>query len=383
MSIKFTRPSSTLFPTDPVCADIVRALELRNFDVPNVSVTFRVSGSGEAKIRTVKKITGPNFLISFGRFFDLPEAQFITIPKQKVELFDGSGPYLSCYVGNDWDSDKDRFESLSVLDDPTDIPYIIYRGRAPNRFKNEKYSSVIVLGDRESFDLLPEGRPVSLATDSVLEVFRVYLKDVLGTIESLPVPERIDPWPEPDPIPVPDWLKTLYCHADRRDFLRISRGKKDFRYPDSLYGELEPSDRYGMHQGRRLVSWDFSEKSMPRIVYDGFIWCTLSAPGEGGLEVPGSYPSFDEKHVVKISLKDAAEVYVVDHGVYERRREEMMQEIKKSDPDRMRFTNAEVGDFTRARARTLVLATEYNGDYEQPLVLIRREVALDEVEILT
>lgn len=381
MSIKFTHPSSTLYPTDAVCADIVRALELRNFDVPNVSVTFRVSGSGEAKIRTVKKIDGPNFSISFGRFFNLPEVESITIPKQRIELFEGSGPYFSCYVGNDWGSDKDKFGILSALDEDTGIPYILYRGRAPDPFRGEKYSPSLRIRENESFELLAEGHPVHLDTDSVLEVFRAYLKEVLDEIESLPVPERIDPWPEPDPIPVPDWLKTLYCHADRHDALRISRGKKEC--PDVFYGELEPSDRYGMHQGWRLVSLDFSEKSMPRIVHDGFIWCTLSVPGEDGLEVPGSYPSFDEKHVVKISLKDAAEVYVADHGVYEKRREEMMQEIKKSDPDRMRFTNAEVGDFTRARARTLVLATEYNGDYEQPLVLIRREVALDEVEILT
>ena len=46
------------------------------------------------------------------------------------------------------------------------------------------------------------------------------------------------------------------------------------------------------------------------------------------------------------------------------------------------FTRAEVNDFNCARARTIVPIHEYAGGFKQPGVLVRRELAFDEVQVL-
>ena len=56
--------------------------------------------------------------------------------------------------------------------------------------------------------------------------------------------------------------------------------------------------------------------------------------------------------------------------------------IESDGSGRERFTHDEMRDFTCARAHTLVPIHEYGGGYEDPVILIHRELDFDEVEIL-
>jgi hypothetical protein len=83
--------------------------------------------------------------------------------------------------------------------------------------------------------------------------------------------------------------------------------------------------------------------------------------------------------LIGVSPTRADGIYVADHAPYEKRREELFEEIKPRD----RLTDAELAEADRARARTIVPVAEYAGGYEQPVVLINRELDFDEVELVS
>ena len=112
-----------MFPFDGVCEQIVRALEDRNWTVPDISVEFDVYGSGEQKYRMVRTVTGEDFRLYFGRpqarhgsWNDTAAISQINIPLLELSVYDDeSGPTLATYVGNDWDADKVEFVSSSKI----------------------------------------------------------------------------------------------------------------------------------------------------------------------------------------------------------------------------------------------------------------------------
>ena len=64
---QFLYPRSRQFPFDEIAENIVRALEKRNWNVPGIEVEFDTYGSGEAKYKYVKRITGKDFILYFMR----------------------------------------------------------------------------------------------------------------------------------------------------------------------------------------------------------------------------------------------------------------------------------------------------------------------------
>ena len=109
------------------------------------------------------------------------------------------------------------------------------------------------------------------------------------------------------------------------------------------------------------------------MAFDGFLWCGTSP------NVSGEHSRGFADQLVKVTPKDARGIYVADHAAYEQRRAEIAATIKGQ---RDRFTDAEVNDFIRARACTIVPITEYKGGYEEPVYLINRELGFDEVEVI-
>ncbi len=401
--IQFLYPTSLQFPVDGVCSIIVKALEERNWQIPGIDVEFHEYGSGEQKFRHVSQITSQDFKLRFGRkqhtmpggqWNDIAAVTEIVIPKKELHIYnDESGPTFYLYVGNDWEQDRDQFMNAlkvhSKLDGRPKI-YLRYSGACrcggitdwPHTHAGRRSPLLEHTNDLgREYD--PEGdEPTCFQTQRVLEEYEQYLEQViLKRIVSYPIPiGKIDTFVSPEPMPFPDAIGSLFCFGEYDDEKRIKQGKVD---PN----DLDPADRYGLiGSGLRLISHEIpSDDSVPPIAHEGFCWCGIgevtAETNIDSLEIPGYHRwSNREQYVFRVNPNRANGIYIADHAPYERRRKELGQAMQN---DRDRFTDAEVADFTRARARTIIPISEYQGGYEQPVVLINRELSLDEVEVVS
>lgn len=401
--MEFLYPIVRQFPFDEVCEQIVRELEKRNWKVPGIDVEFRDYGSGAQKFRAVSQIKNRDFKLWFsriqrtmpgGRWNDIAAVSQIVIPKKELNVYgDESGPTFYLYVGDDYERDCEKFMNGSkVLSRLYNEPrmYLEYKGAWSNPacyIHPGKRPPLLVHTNDLGREYDPEGdEPEVFHTDEVMAEFRQYLKKVvLKMIVSRPVPaEKIDMLAPPEPIPFPQAvvLGELFCFGEYRDAQRIRLGKADPLLPD-----LHPADCYGMlGNGRRLMPLDVpNDGTVPKIAYEGFLWCgiasTLAEVPVDSLDIHGHNRWSDrDQFVIRVRPNRANDIYIADHAPYERRREVLVGVSVLG--GRKMLTDAEVADFTRARARTIVPISEYKGGYEQPVVLINRELSFDEVEVM-
>lgn len=418
----FLYPQSRQFPFDEVCEHIVRALEERNWEIPGMTVDFDVYGTGASKYRLVRTIRSEEFKLHFGRpqarlgtYNDTAAITEIVIPQRELHVYDEeSGPTYYTYVGNDWEQDKSEwYTAWRVNSKLKGLPrtYLRYTGgcdcrstagasfdameffgawlsrdaeaAANMRHTHPGRRSPMLVADNDlNREHEPEGdEPWSYRTDKVFAEFTQWLKDnVLAHILAQPIAdERIDIFREKT-TPFPDGIGEIFCFGDYRVARRVYQGNLDGT-------SLNPDDRYGILPNWRLVTLGegLDDDVDHMLATDGFIWCafgnvTSDTPRET-LSVPGQRMiTGDEKFVFRIKPKRADGIYVADNAPYEQRREELSAAI----PDERRdFTREEMQDFVSARARTLVPIAEYNGSYQQPMVLINRELELDEVELVS
>ncbi len=397
---QFLNPNIRQFPFDSASGQIVRELEKRNWQVPGVKVEFHEYGSGTQKFRYVSKITSQEFKIRFAReqgplpgdFNDIAAVAEIVIPKHEIQVYaDDSGPTFYLYVGNDYERDREKFMGSikvnSKLRGETKM-YLKYKGECrctgyglPHHHQGLR-PPLLAHDNDGGREYDPKGdEPKLLRTTKVLRMFRRYLEDVvLKMVVSHPIPtEKVEILSAPESIPFPESVGSIFCFGEYGDAERIKQGKVNEEM-------LNPSDRYGLPKGGyRLLSWFVSnDGTVPEIAYEGFRWCgigevTAKTP-INWLDVPGHYRYSDrERFVISVKPNRANSIYIADHAQYEKRR----KEIGGSLGDRENFTDAEVADFNCARARTIVPISEYQGGYEQPIVLINRELSFDEVEVVS
>lgn len=396
--MQFLYPTSRQFPFDETCEKIVRELEKRNWQVPGIEVEFQKYGSGAQKLCAVWLIKSNDFKLRFGRvqrtmpggrWNDTAAVTGIVIPKKELHVYEEeSGPTFYFYVGNDYDRDREKFISASRVNSRLNHEpriYLEYTGRA-NQEGTHSYSRsrspYLVHTNDLGRQYDPKGdEPKFFSTYEVMAEFSHYLENtVLAMILSEPIPtERIDTFAEPESIPFPESVGSLFCFGEWREAERIKQGKKDSE-------KLDPIDRYGLSGGGyRLMPLDgHGDGTVPEIAYDGFLWCGVGEVTESteidSLDVPGHYRWSDrERYVIRVKPDRANDIYIADHAAYEKRRKELADSIKGRD----QFTDAEVAGFQRARARTIMPINEYQGGYEQPVVLIRRELSFDEVEVVS
>ncbi len=421
----FLYPRSRHFPFDEVCEQIVRELEKRNWSVPGMDVSFEVYGSGEQKMTYVGKIKGDDFQIRFGRpqallpggrYNDVSAASTIHIPHKELHVYnDESGPTFYLYVGSDWEKDREDFFNGSKVNSKLrgrPRTYLQYTGGCNCRtiagaaFEAVGLLSAMITRDAQTLARMththsgrrspllvhtndlnreydPEGKePALFKTANVMDEFRQYLSDVvLCSILAQPISsERIELL-APPATPFPTSIGPIFCFAEHRDVDRIERGKTDA-------SELLPADRYAMSGGGyRLMPLSTSDDgTVPEISYEGFLWCGIGkvTPETDieALEVFGHHRWPDrEQFVLRLTPKSSESIYVADHAAYEKRRQELSDIAEKE--GRRRFTDEEVADFVRARARTIVPIAEYKGDFEKPVVLVTRELAFEEVEVVS
>lgn len=386
--MQFLYPKSRQYPFDEVSEQIVRALEARAWKVPGLVVEFREYGSGAQKLRYVSSITSDQSAIDLahhdvriefgriqgllpgGRWNDTAAVQEVRLPRRALHVYeDESGPTYFVYVGDSWERDRATWWSRpnAQLNNEKRV-CVKYSGHSG--YRNRR--APILEWDRDGREYGPAGdEPTSFRTPEVMEEIRAYLRDILlPAIEKYPVvvPEAVV---EPSPIPMPEGFAALFAYGDGRDEHRIKLGK-------TCIDELQLADRYGLVGRPRLAHLSIKHgPDLPEVAYDGFLWC--GTIGTAGWEVPGYMRGSFDDYLIKVIPKDARGIYVADHGVYEKRRSELAAGIKGK---RDCFTDAEVNDFLRARACTIVPLTEYKGDFEQPVYLINRELGFDEVEVI-
>lgn len=386
--MQFLYPKSRQYPFDEVGEQIVRALEARAWKVPGFVIEFHDYGSGAQKLRYLSSIQSDQSAIDLGhhdvriefgriqgllpggRWNDTAAVQEVRLPRRALRVYeDESGPTFNVYVGDSWERDRSTWWSrpnARLNNEPRVC--VKYSGRHAYRGR-----SGTLEWDQDGREYGPEGEePRSFRTHEVMEEVRAHLHDVvLPVIEEYPVvAPQVDV--EPAPIPMPIGLGPFFAYGEHRDTRRIELGKK-------CLDELQLADRYGMAgNGQRLAPLGIKRgPDLPEVAFDGFLWC--GTIGTAGWRVPGYMTGSYEDQLVKVTPKDARGIYVADHAVYEKRRMELAAAITDG---RDSFTNAEVNDFVRARACTIVPFAEYKGGYEDPVYLINRELGFDEVEVI-
>jgi hypothetical protein len=389
--MQFLYPKSRQFPHDEVCEQIVRALHMRNFRVPGLEIEFHDYGSGDQKLRYVNRIKSAQSAIDLGhhdvvitfhrpqgqlpggKFNDIAAVSDVQVPRRSLSVYqDESGPTYCVYVGDDWEKDRSGYWTRhNARLDGLPRKCLRYSGMYP-RYQGVRPARLGTVEDQREYEPVAD-EPQYYNTAEVMESFRIYLQDVvLAAIEGHPVADIVEdvfaespPIPMP-PIAVPAGNGALYAYGNGHDARRIEDGRRSRE-------DLAPADRYGLAPDYRLAPLGIRRgPDLPEVAYDGFVWCGKTP------NVPGDRAYFSEDVLLCVKLMDARGVYVANHAAYQKRRAELTASIG----DRQSFTQEEVNDFVRARARTIVPITEYKDDYEDPIYLINRELTFDEVEVI-
>ena len=379
---EFLYPISRQFPFDEVAEKIVRALERRNWSVPGINVEFDTYGSGEAKYKLVRRITGKDFKLRFcrvqrtlpGRIWnDTAALSEIIIPKQEIHVYeDESGPTYYLYVGEDWEADKEWFmNSIKVHSKLDGKPrrYLRYKGTT---YKQRTID--LVADDDLGREYAPEGdEPKRFKLNQKFGEFTAYLQEVVLNYIRLFPEEPVKEFVPNELIPYEGPWHTVYSYCSGHEAERIIQGKADAT-------KLPAHERHAAfgRYGRLVPLGVRNEGRFPRIANDGFIWCDTNSKIAGA--VADEMKSFfgRDSNLISIKLKYANDVYVADHSVYETTRQQTFKNIAPRD----RMNDEEYNNVLAARGATIVPITEYKGGYVQPIVLIGRELDFDEVDAI-
>lgn len=379
----FTYPKSTQFPFDMVCARIIYELSLRDWNIPGIKVNAEVYGLGRAKHQRICSIEGEDFLISF--YSDGP--RHIVIPYIDLSVFsDESGPTLIYYVGDDYEADKEWFKhSIKVHAKLNEEPrkYLKYEGtRNFGRALTIKHTTDL---DRE-YELDPtRNEPAEFETERVFNDVVVYLEAVLSDIMQYPETYVSDDDFEDNPpikavkaIPYSGIFDTVYVPIDINMVNHIRDAKEAF-------DTIDDDKAYAVQPNRRLcnlhVKCDgrFNEKC-----FNGFVWCdpnisntTIKNSNDLIASVASSQSSlwYDTNSVAVVKLKYNNDVYVVDDNAYTSTKQVMFN----ADPTIDRLSDTQLNDCYAERAKTFVPIDQYKGGYVTPIVLLDRELEIDEV----
>lgn len=371
------RPISRMYPFDEVGAQIVQALEERGWEIPGIIVEFHTYGSGEALYRYLKKVSGKDFCLEFGRsqqnmgcFNNAAAIQRIAYPMRDLYVYsDESGPTFAEYIGEDWEADRTQFFQYGhKFDNNKNGKYATFD--ATPKYRARRSPSLIEKG----------GGPRQYKTDDIYNEATAWLiENVLQVIEAQPVVQPDYSRFDVADIPLPLALPPIYTFATFEGAIRIRQGQTDRT-------KLNESDRYAFAPSTRWVTLGAYDKKNPIVnaAYDGHIWCRFGEVTPDStideMEIPGHIP-WDEKFIYRVTLNRANDVYVGDHGAFEQRRKELFESANAAGRDRL--TDAELNEMYVARGHMFVPITEYDGSFTQPVVLVGRELGFDEVELVS
>ena len=228
----------------------------------------------------------------------------------------------------------------------------------------------------------------------------------------------------PEAVAYPDTVGALYTWilARKAEKLEITNGD-----PNKVY----PHEKAAMSPTWRLVPWRISG-NFPEEAHNGFIWCGIgeAKPNSNPKEymIPGHFmdSDFTDYHnkLVQINPKNGEDIFVADYQARDKYRDsafkENLREISKEmvsekqldefvdrmynlihdKPEdsvifgkdrtkqaremgwKLSLDNKQANEMHKVLARTLVPIAEYKGNYQKPVVLISRDLGLDEVNLV-
>lgn len=400
----FLYPTAEVFPFDDTCRRIVRELEKRNWKVPGISVEFDVYGTGDAKYRLVREVSGQGFRIYFcrvqgrliGGLNDVAAVTRLNIPKMELHVYhDHSGPTLYTYVGNSWPLDREKFMNACKVNSKLHKEpriYLQYTGgwKLPDESglqytRQGRCAPFLIHTNDLGRQYDPKGKePKCFATSDIFRIFDDWLvKNVLKYILSQPIPrEIIDIFPPEKPVYFSVRFAEVFTFCGYDAYERIKKGKASPQF-------LRPEDRYALlGSGWRLLSFGIpNDGTVPDIAYEGFLYCgfnmfpriTKETPIKS-LNIPGHHGSFGrEQYLLLIKPNRANHIYIADMGAGD----VFKEEILKKEPERKEYTNAEYHKFMRMIGRTIIPIDQYKFDFKKPVILVHRELSFDEVEIIS
>lgn len=203
----------------------------------------------------------------------------------------------------------------------------------------------------------------------------VWLVDnVLNPLRKMPLPEKqIDLPSMEEPFPEGK-VGPLFAFVEEEDIEKIEVLKHGIEraYPD---------ERTAVKPGRRLIPLSYNRQDLPEEVHDGFIWCGIGEVIEGmktkGLKIADrerdTWSIFSKEGLAEIKPLTATDIYVVDWQAWDDFREQAFK------PGHDRLTDIEVGDMYKAVGKTFVPISEYKGGYKKPVVLIARDLEVNEI----
>jgi len=393
-AVFFLYPKSRQYGFDEVAESIVRALEKRHFDVPGVEIKFHTYGRGEQMVRFVQEIKSGDLMMVFGRtqghlpgghFNDTAAISTIGIRGEQISLYeDFSGPSYYKYVGSDWEGDREWFfgSTCFVNSKLRKEPrrYLSYKGSSSS---TGRYTLAGVLQEFLVHDTdidreygLEEGDEPFYETSSVIQRMTEVLESFLEEIES--TPERDEDFRFDDPIILAHGCPEFWTFVSGRDARRIA----DVR----AAGESASlADRYALLPDWRLVPLttriegeNLKEGVGRRRIYDGYVWCSESPDTIPEKAKPSWSFAQEGIYLARISPNSANDIFVVDDAVRKQKR----KELENRNPDNPRYTSEELSEIAKAFAETLTPWNDYEGDFEEPIVIIGRDVGLGELSIV-
>ena len=380
----FLFPTSRQFAFDEAVEKLVRALERRNWQVPGVEVIFDTYGSGYEKYTYVRTLRAKEWKIYFGRrqgrlnerLYNIAAAKELCFKKEYLDVFcDGSGSDLYIYVGDDWEADREGFMNDYKFNSKLHgkkRTYLTYRKRYGNNdgfmvHDNDLGREYDPIGDE----------PRLFVKQKKFEEFAERIEKTISEITKIPEAKDYNPqayFTLVKPIPFSE-----VKHPLGEAYTRCSLDKAEIIKSWNKGESLKPYEQFFFSNGRCLMTHVIGGLEISEEAYDFFIWAAgLTKDDRGGDDIDIPWYWGKGEYFVRLKPKYANDIYVADSYVYLKAREEMFETIRP----RIRLTDDEVYYIESVRARTLVPILKYDGSYKMPFMLIRRELNLDEVELV-
>jgi hypothetical protein len=365
--------------------ELIYEIRIRNFNIPNIKLDFYFNDKTQEIF--LHQISGEDFYLYLSQSSN--SIQNITIPYYKYSVYDDMSGSLNVYVGGNWNVDKKRFicgyDMLHTKMSGKPKWYLDYDLRRTsirvkcnvsekthNLFtRRRKIANILELdevnGDKKYIDGFNDdfffindddvGREYVAdehecqyyyLNDIDSHIFNWINKTVLSYIKSLPIPDLLPInkiFKEPKHQKISYKIPELYLS----DVLNIC-GCKYSDYSDIFLYEKE---NFKISPSFRLVNLstkiDNIKNRHKDIFREGFIWCVEYYDGK-----KRKYDNF-AKPFFKISLQIANDVYVINGD----------NSISSDD-----------------RLESFKSIIEYNGEYEQEIFLICRNIRKNEIKIL-
>ncbi len=355
---------------DKQAARLANELERVGWDVPQWDTTLRCYGSGDERHVTLSEVeghlAGARFYLYFNRgtgrepralFHESVSISGIGMPHHQgrppmlLRVYGARRPpELLVYCGDNWDNHYTEF----------------YGGWCEDTWRYVNFEG--------SFQQLEGGRygaPSGVTFSDAAERAEHCLNLLADRI--IPLPSRHVSMLDLATCPADELARpvTAFMVVDAASARRIARHKAGDR--------LLPWARYAALPTRPITSLGTStlEGEYPRAACQNFIWMTLKQPDLGDHEL---YPIFRSGlngggRLVKATIRVANDAYVVDQAPRTAAKRKFWANHERLAPEELEACNL-------VMARTIMPLDLYQDHYADPLLLLTRELRMDEVELL-